>query len=99
GERLGPLVDARDEALARRGIELGLEAAGDRLEQRVVFRAGCDGAVALAAAQVDVDLSGAERIGARAAPVDAGEEVVVLVPRRDMALDEEAVVAEPRVHV
>jgi len=53
----------------------------------------------LAAAQVHVDLPGPERVGARSAPVDAGEEVGVALRSRDAPLHEEAVVPEPAVEV
>src|SRR5262245_51090916 len=81
GERLRALVDLGHEALAGGRVDLGLELTGDGVEQRLVLRPRVDDALPLAALQVDVDLAGAERIRPRATPVDAREEVVVLVPR------------------
>src|SRR5260370_14732565 len=56
GEDLVALVHPGDEALAGRGIDLRLEPARDRREERVVLGARYHDAAPLAAAQVHVDL-------------------------------------------
>src|SRR5262249_45835290 len=95
GEYLRSLVDVLDEPLPRGRVDLRLEPARDRVEESVVLGARCDPPPTLAPAEVHVDLPGAERVGARARPVDAGKEVVVLAAGRNPALGEEPVVAEP----
>src|SRR5207247_9803153 len=82
-----------DNARAGRGSDLRLEPARDRREERVVLGARCHDAAALAAAQVHVDLPRAERVGMRPAPVDAGEEVLLLRAGCERPLRQVAVVA------